>query len=238
MGASAVQLEQTQPAPGLLGPEKLQRALTWCAGRPITPAGWAQIASVVGASSAGLDGPLVQKIAAWQQSKGLTADGLPGDVTVQWLSQEPQGEGLQAFIKNDKIAYLGFNPGSRGPEYNVIKGEVGASGVTAAAGRRQQDTAVVNGQSVSLESEEGMAAFVGSLPGLGDATRAQIKSFLEEIGGEGMDELAQFVRILHSAEIGRSVIKRVVFSGHSGGWSIWGDDNGGMDDIWLLGLAP
>ena len=229
LSGAAVQMEQAQTTPGLLSPDKVQRALTWCSERSIPAEGWIQVAKVVGASGAGLDASLIQKIAAWQQSKGLTPDGLAGDVTMQWLSQEPNGEGLQALIKNDKIAYLGFNPGSRGPEYNVIKGEVGAGGVAAAMGRRDDDTALVNGQAVSLDTQEGMDAFVGSLSPMSAARRDQIRAFLQEIGGQGMDELAQFVRILHSAEIGRSVIKRVVFSGHSAGWSIWGDDNGGMD---------
>jgi hypothetical protein len=237
LAGAGVQLERTEPATGILSAERLARALTWCAGRPLTAEGWQKVAAVVEASSSGLDGELVQKIAAWQQSKGLTADGLPGDVTVQWLSQEPGGEGLERFILNDKIAYLGWNPGSRGPEYNVIKGAAGAGSVTGAMGRRQQDTAVVNGRSVSLDTDEGMDAFLGSLNGLTAGTKTQIKAFLTEIGADGMDELAQFIRILHGAEIGKSVIKRVVFSGHSGGWSIWGDDNGSMDFEQMAKLA-
>ena len=229
LSGAAVQMEQAQTAAGPLTAEQVQRAITWCSGRDIAPEAWAQVAKVVGSTSASLDETLVQKIAAWQQSRGLTADGLAGDVTMQWLSQEPDGEGLAGLIKNDKIAYLGFNPGSRGPEYNVIKGEVGAGGVAAAMGRRDEDTALVNGQVVSLDTEEGMDAFVGSLKPMNAAKRDQIRSFLQEIGSQGMDELAQFIRILHSADIGRTVIKRVVFSGHSAGWSIWGDDNGGMD---------
>ncbi|MBD91094.1 MAG: hypothetical protein CL940_12225 [Deltaproteobacteria bacterium] len=229
LAGAAVQMEQANASSGPLTAEQVQGALTWCAGRDVPAEAWSQIAKVVGSSSTSLDATLVQKIAAWQQSRGLTADGLPGDVTMQWLSQEPQGDGLQGLIKNDKIAYLAFNPGSRGPEYNVIKGEVGAGGVAAATGRRQEDTALVNGQVVALDTDEGMDAFLGSLTPLSAAKRDEIRAFLQEIGGKGMDELAQFVRILHSAETGRSVIKRVIFSGHSGGWSIWGDDNGTMD---------
>lgn len=219
---------RTETTTGALSAGRVRRSLAWCRGRQISDAVWAQIASVVGSSSTELDETLVQAIAAFQASKGLTVDGCPGDVTMQWMSQAPGGEGLDSQVRNDQVVYLGLNPGSRGPEYNTIKGVVGAGSVTGALGMRNQDHARVGGRLVDLNTEEGLDAFVASLVGLDPTTSRAARVFLEAFGSEGRDEMAQMLRIFYQAEMGQRVIKRVVLSGHSGGWSIWGDDNGSV----------
>ncbi|MCB9731360.1 MAG: DUF4157 domain-containing protein [Deltaproteobacteria bacterium] len=225
----AVQMDQaTTQTPAndneLLPGNKAASAVAYNKGKGLKPAVWQQIATVVGSSSAAIDEELVRKIAAWQHGKGLDADGKVGDITMQWLSMEPAGKGLDAFVKANDILYLGMNPASRDKESSLLASQ-GAK-VTAIKGSKEQGHLAVDGADVDLGTEDGVKAFVDSLKGLPDGKKQQLTTFLKSADFMAKDELAEMARQLYRAETGQCLFKRVVLSGHSGGWSFWGDDNG------------
>lgn len=223
---SPVQMDQaTAGAAGELLPgAKAASAVAYNKGKGLKPAVWAQVAAVVGASGGTINEELVRKIAAWQQGKGLAADGKVGDITMQWLSMEPAGQGLDALVKSNDILYLGMNPGSRDKESAMLAGQ-GAK-VTAIKGSKKQGEIAVDGADVNLGTEDGLKAFVESLKGLPDGKKQGLTAFLKQADFMAKDELAEMARQLYRAETGQCLFKRVVLSGHSGGWSFWGDDNG------------
>ena len=226
--------DDTTEAPAL-DPAQSRSAIAWNRGRNLPADAWSKIGAVVGAKGAEIDDDMVQAIAAWQKAQGLGADGKVGEITLQWLSQRPGGEGLEALVKSDATVYLGLNPNSRGVELETLK-STGAD-VTGLTGAKKQDTAQVAGRSVDLNSEEGLAAFLGQFPRLGAAQQEALKDFVGNAGGSSKDELAQLAGVFYSAETGARLIKRMVLSGHSAGTSIWGDDNGWVQFSHLTALA-
>lgn len=208
-----------------LAPAKITAAIAFNQRKGLPPKAWEQVAAVVGSSSKVVDATLVKAIAAWQAKQGLAADGMCGDVTFGWLAQEPGGKGLENHVKSDNILYVGLNPSSKNLEHNKLVGQ--GANVTAVKGEREQGTAKVGGRSVDLGSDDGVKAFVDSLQGgLDNNRRDLLKSFLKRADFAAKDELAQLARALHEAECGKKIFTRAVLSGHSGGWSFWGDDNG------------
>jgi hypothetical protein len=217
---------------------KVRGAIAFNQGRSLPPTAWSKIAGVVGAAGATIDAALVQKIARFQQRESFDVDGRVGDMTLQRISQQPGGEGLEDLVQRDDILYLGLNPASRDKEMDQLEG-AGASvtGVTGARGARNQDTAKVDGRTVDLGTPEGIEALMGSFPKLDAARIGALTSFFEGAGGNAKDELAQLARYLYDAEFGKRLFKRVVLSGHSYGVSIWGDDNGSIPFTDLATLA-
>jgi|GEM_PF-3309488 len=225
-GGGPVQKEEAKtPAPAALAPAAVASAVTFNKGKGLNPAVWAQVATIVGSSSAVMDATLAKAIAAWQTKMGLTADGKCGDITMGWLAQEPGGKGLENNVKSDRILYLGMNPSSKDLEHSKLKGQ--GADVTAIKGDRKQGNVKVGGQDTDLGSDEGVQKFVGSLVGgLDKGRRDLLVTFLKNADFAAKDELAQLAQALHGAETGKSIFTRAVLSGHSGGWSFWGDDNG------------
>lgn len=221
-GASAVRLQEApQPQTPILDAAASRAAITFNSGRGLPADAWQKIGAVAGVGTSAIDDAMVQAIARWQQGQGLSADGKAGDTTVQWMSQAPGGAGLENLVRSNATVYLGINPTSRPVEQQTMR-NTGAD-TSFAAGRRDQDTAVVGGSAVDLQTEEGLDAYVAQFDRVDAARRAAIRSFMEQGHGGARDELAQFVRFFYEAEIGQRLIKRVVLSGHSGGYSIVGE---------------
>jgi hypothetical protein len=221
-GAAVQRLPEGEAA-GPLNERQVASALAFNRGRAMPPGAWAQIAGIVGSSAAQLGDALLQKLATWQAAVGLSADGKAGNITTQWLSQQSGGEGLEAYVKSDAVLYLGINPRSRDIELTKLKGAAGAQNVIAVVGNKRQDTIMVGGQLADLTTEAGLVAFALSLKALDDGRRDELKRFLGRAPAASRDELAQLIQVLYGAETGQRLIKRVILSGHSGGWSISGE---------------
>jgi len=224
-GAGVQKEEATTPAPAELTPAKASAAVTFNKGKALPPATWAKVAAIVGSSSTVMDATLAKAIAKWQAKMGLAADGKCGDITMGWLAQEPGGVGLENNVKSDKILYLGMNPSSKDLEHSKLTGQ--GADVVAAKGDRKQGNAKVDGQDTDLGTDAGVQKFVGSLlGGIDKGRRDMLATFLKNADFAAKDELAQLAKALNDAEAGRTIFTRAVLSGHSGGWSFWGDDNG------------
>lgn len=214
----------TTPVAGL-NDAKAAAAVTFNKAKGIKPEGWAQVAGIVGSASKVMDVTLAKAIAAWQAAKGLTADGKAGDITMGWLAQEPGGAGLENNVKSDNVLYLGMNPASKDLEHKQLT-SAGAN-VTAIKGDKKQGNIKVEGRDTNLGTDEGIDKFIGSLiGGIDKGRRDMLKTFLKASDFMATDELAQLAKALNDAEAGRTIFTRAVLSGHSGGWSFWGDDNG------------
>lgn len=216
---------QRDDAPGELSGPKVDSAIKYNKGKGFKAAVWEQIAGVVGSSSSAIDETLVKAIAAWQAKQGMPSDGKVGNITMGWLAQEPGGKGLENKVTSNNILYVGLNPSSKNKEHDKLKG-VGAN-VTAVKGEKEQGTAKVDGETKNLNTDEGLQAFIDSLQGgIDKGRRDLLKQFINTSDFAAKDEVAQIAKALNDAEAGRTIFTRVILSGHSGGWSFWGDDNG------------
>jgi len=220
----------------LLSDGKARSAVHYNKGRHLPEDAWAKIAAVVGAPSATLDTALVQKVAEFQKGQSFDVDGKVGDITLQRISQQPAGAGLDELVKSNNVLYLGANPDSRETELQTLKGTgANVSGVT---GARTNDTAKVDGRTVDLNTDEGVESLAASFPLLDAARQAQLKAFFGGSMSGVKDELAQLARLLYEAEFGKRLFKRVVLSGHSGGSSIYGHEaDGSISSISFSTLA-
>ena len=201
--------------------DQARAAVAYNRGRRLPASVWQQVATVVGSPSAEMNTAFVQAIAKWQDRAGLSYDGRVGEISLQRMSQQPGGQGLETHVKNDDIVYFGMNPESRAGELGVLKGSAQGN-VTGAIGERQQDTAVVNGQRVSLNEDQGLDTYLSQFGKLDAGRQAKLREFLKGISGGAKDELAQLARILYEAETGKRLMKRMVMSGHSGGTTLYG----------------
>jgi hypothetical protein len=221
----AVQRDAANTQAGALTAGQVASAITFNKGKNLKAEAWVQVAAVVGSSSKVVDATLVKAIAAWQAKMGLSADGKAGDITFGWLAQEPAGKGLENHVKSDNLLYVGLNPSSKNLEHNKLSGQ-GAK-VTAVKGEAKQGHTKVGNETKDLGTDEGIKAFVDSLKGgLDDGKRQLLTGWLKSADYMATDEIAQLARALHTAECGQAIFTRAVLSGHSGGWSFWGDDNG------------
>jgi len=125
------------------------------------------------------------------------------------------------------IVYIGMNEAAD-HEVKELRKRVGHDGVSFIAPGHQQDVVRHNGVRYDLKDAEGVSAFVDALGLTGDRAE-ELKSILGSQGEDGKDELAKFVVLLNEAENGERSIERIVFSGHSVGSGIWGDDNGSLN---------
>jgi len=220
---------ETSPAPptatveeqNLLSATQVRAAIAFNRGRRLPADVWQQVATVVGSGSAEMNADLVQAIARWQARVGLPHDGAVGDISMQRMSQSPGGAGLEKQVHNDDIVYFGMNPDSRAGELGVLKANAHGS-VTGATGEKQQDTATVNGQRVSLSEDAGLDTYLSQFSGLDAGRQAKLREFIKGIAGGAKDEVAQLARIMYEAETGKRLMKRVVMSGHSGGTTLYG----------------
>jgi len=210
-------VEQGDP----LTAQQARAAVSYNRGRRLPADAWTQVAAVVGSASAEMTTEFVQTIARWQIRAGLPHDGAVGEISLQRMSQNPGGAGLEKHVKNDDIVYFGMNPESRAGELAVLKGSA-AGNVTGATGERQQDTAMVNGQRVTLSDDAGLDTYLGQFGQLDVGRKTKLKEFLKGIPDGAKDELAQLARIFYEAESGKRLMKRMVMSGHSSGTTLYG----------------
>jgi hypothetical protein len=118
-----------------------------------------------------------------------------------------------------------MNPQSKNLEHDKLKGQ--GANVTAVKGHKKQDNITVGNKDQDLSTADGRKAFVDSLVGgLDPSRRDKLTAFIERSDFGSKDEIGELARALHKAETGQTIFTRVVLSGHSGGWSFWGDDNG------------
>lgn len=223
----AVEASAAEATAELLTAEQVRAATTFNGGRNLPPEAWTKIGGVIGAGGAAADALTALGVAKFQQSQGFPVDGKVGDITLQRISQQPGGAGLEDLVKNDNVLYVGLNPSSRDLEKAALQGS--GADVTSVTGARTQDTAKVGGASVDLNDESGLDSYLAQFSQLDAARQAQLKAFFGAAGGEAKDELAQLAKLFYEAEFGKRLWKRVVLSGHSGGWSFWGDENGSID---------
>jgi hypothetical protein len=221
----------------LLDPAKRAAAVTYNNGRRMPREVWTQVSGIIGAAPDLPPGEMAEKIAHFQATQGFSVDGKLADVTLQRISQQSGGSGLERYVRNDGIVYVGLNPSSRGLETETLRNGAGAGNVTSITQRgATQDTAVVGGRTVDLTSPAGLDALAGSFDRLDAATQTKLRGFIENAGSGARDELAQLAGVLYQAELGQRLMKRFVLSGHSGGSSVWGDDNGSLDFDYLSKL--
>lgn len=213
-------------------------AIAFNRGRRLPASAWQQVATVVGAAGYEMNTAFVQAIAKWQDRAGLPYDGRVGEITLQRMSQYSGGEGLEQHVKNEDIVYFGMNPDSRAGELGVLKNNAQGT-VTGATGERQQDTATVNGQRVSLNDDTGLDTYMSQFPKLDAGKQSKLREWLKGSAGGSKDELAQLARIFYGAEIGGRLMKRMVMSGHSGGTTLYGHNaDGSNQSISFTDLFP
>ena len=222
--AAPAPVEQADP----LTAQQARAAVSYNRGRRLPADAWTQIAAVVGARSSEMTTEFVQAIARWQIRAGLPHDGAVGEISLQRMSQHPGGAGLEKHVKSEDIVYFGMNPDSRAGELAVLKG--GAAGsVTGAIGERQQDTAMVNGQRVTLSDDSGLDTYLSQFGQLDVGKKIKLRALIKGGAGGAMDELAQLALIFYQAETGKRLMKRMVMSGHSGGTSLYGHNADGSN---------
>ncbi len=135
---------------------------------------------------------------------------------------EPTDPAATAKYKN--IVYIGMNHGST-HEVSSLRNIVGYNGVKYVKPGKTQDHIKYKSVEYDLSTEDGRSDFVSALGITGDRADAATK-LLKDVGNKGRDEMAQLMIVFDQAERGDRFIERIVFSGHSVGSSVWGDDNG------------
>ncbi len=102
--------------------------------------------------------------------------------------------------------------------------KISPEGVKSIRQRGEQDV----WRGFDLNTADGVKGFLGTL-GVSEAKQAELKTILENTGGDAKDEVAQILEVFGQAERGERTMQRVVLSGHSVGTSIWGDTNGDIE---------
>jgi len=152
------------------------------------------------------------------------------------------GGGLLAVLRRDgeAVARERLTPSARPPEELVFVGmgayahdearDLRSRGVRLlqiTQSLRGEDVVARGGRRYDLAEEPDREAFAAAL-GL-DAGRAdRAAAILAETRDDARDELARLLEALVEAERGERTFERLVFSGHSVGSGVWGDDNGSL----------
>jgi hypothetical protein len=106
---------------------------------------------------------------------------------------------------------------ANGAKVTVVKDTKVDDTVTTGTGK--------SAQSHDLATDAGRKSFVATL-GLDKAQAAEVETVLKDAGADARDELAQVAQVWAEGEKGGKVPGRLVLSGHSGGNSIWGGEDG------------
>ena len=131
-----------------------------------------------------------------------------------------------ATAKYKSIVYIGMNKHSS-HEVSSLRRTVGYNGVKYIKSGATQDHINYKNVEYDLSTAEGRTGFVSALGLTGDRADALV-SLLDSVGSKGRDEMAQLAVVFDQAERGDRYMERIVFSGHSVGSSVWGDDNGSL----------
>lgn len=130
---------------------------------------------------------------------------------------------------NNDVLVLGFNAGAkaeadslskRGNNVTLIRDSYAGNDKIAGSGAHK-------GKTFDLSTDAGVDQFAFSL-GLPAAQTTEVAKVLKGVGPDARDEMGQLARVWAGGEKGGKVPSRVVLSGHSGGSSLWGDDNGSV----------
>ncbi|ATB32153.1 hypothetical protein [Melittangium boletus] len=131
--------------------------------------------------------------------------------------------------RNDDVLVLGMNPHVQAEADAIQKSHPGARVLTirdSARNDQVRGARAGGGQGLhDLRTEAGIQCFVGGL-GLTWAQGQRVAAALSSAGADARDELAQLAQVWARAEKGGVIPSRLVLSGHSGGWSLWGEDKG------------
>jgi hypothetical protein len=160
----------------------------------------------------------------------------PGRIQAGWTFAIPSAEPASGQPSNDRILYVGMNPGST-YESAALRG-------TGAPITAIHDSAVPDqvtgpgGRLFDVSTEQGAADFVATL-GLSAEQSAAVASAIFVGYPDARDELARIAQAWAPAERGGTMPSRLVLSGHSGGSGVWGEDNGvlTLDSIGRLAEA-
>ena len=122
------------------------------------------------------------------------------------------------------VVFIGMNEGAN-HEVRELRKKLGHDGVSFVKPSEVQDVIHHENVRYDLNNESDVKSFVASLGITGERADALTENISKQTG-EGKDELAKFVILLNEAEMGERTIERIVFSGHSVGSGVWGDQNG------------
>lgn len=137
----------------------------------------------------------------------------------------PDLETQAARARDRSIVYLGMNEGAA-HEVSSLRAALGSSAaVTFLSASSKADVVRLGNVEYDLTTPAGRDGYVQKLGLSGDRAVALAK-ILEEGGDNARDELAQLARTFVEAESGHRFIERIVLSGHSVGYGVWGDGNG------------
>jgi hypothetical protein len=125
------------------------------------------------------------------------------------------------------VVYVGMNEGAE-HEVKELRKRLGHDGVTFVKPSKTQDHVRHDGVTYDLTEKSGVESFVSALGLTGETADALVDNISTQ-DDEGKDELAKLVILLNQAENGERTIERIVFSGHSVGSGVWGDNNGSLD---------
>lgn len=172
--------------------------------------------------------------------------GLPSDraaATARALCHLDPNGGVQIGARgmNDRVLYVGLNPGA-GSEARALRnaGANVSSVQSSAAG--QGMIAVGDGRggtrTLDLGTDAGVHDFVSRLD-LAPDQSARVEDAIKSVRPSARDEMAQIAQVWARAERGGSIPSRLVLSGHSIGYGVWGDGNGSItfDNIGRLAQA-
>ena len=124
------------------------------------------------------------------------------------------------------VVYIGMNEGAK-HEVRELRKRLGNDGVAFVQPSHVQDVINHEGVRYDLNEEGDVQSFVSALGLSGERADALVDNISRQ-SKEGKDELAKLVILLNEAEIGERTIERIVFSGHSVGSGVWGDENGSL----------
>ncbi|MEE2902702.1 MAG: hypothetical protein VYC39_10240 [Myxococcota bacterium] len=122
------------------------------------------------------------------------------------------------------VVFIGMNEGAN-HEVRELRKKLGHDGVSFVKPSEVQDVIRHENIRYDLNNEEDVKSFVASLGITGERADALTENIHKQTE-DGKDELAKFVILLNEAEMGERTIERLVFSGHSVGSGVWGDENG------------
>jgi len=123
------------------------------------------------------------------------------------------------------IIHIGMNEGAHAEASALNAANRGHGGAKSIRDQKEQDTLVRGGKKYKFDSEEDCALFAASL-GVRPEQALKLAELIAGGSQYAKDELAQIGETYAQADLGKRDMSRVVFSGHSVGDSIWGDNNG------------
>lgn len=135
--------------------------------------------------------------------------------------------GLEQRGAHDRgIVFVGMNETGRHEVDGILRGMPDGH-VTHVRPSPRPDVVKLGGVTYDLTTDPGRAGFVAKLALQGDRADALAK-ILQSAEDNARDEIAQLAIVLAQADRGERFIERIVFSGHSTGYSVWGDGNGSL----------